>query len=154
MKKILLTLGILTAAFTQMTAQTVNDLFKEFKNRQHVEYVEVSPAIMGFVKMKAKKEEGGDIMKKIKSINILNIEDDPELCMEFRSKATKLQKNGYETLVSSNESNEKTLILAKTKEDYITEMVILNMEPKECALVQIKGKFKSSDIEACEDLSF
>jgi hypothetical protein len=154
MKKILLTLGILIAAYTQMTAQTVNDLFKEFKNRQHVECVEVSPAMMGLVKMKSKKEEGGDFIKKISSIKILSIEDDSDLCMEFRNKASKLQKNGYETLVNSNEDNEKTLILAKTKEDYITEMVILNLEPKECALVQIKGKLKSSDIEACENLNF
>ena len=50
-------------------------------------------------------------------------------------------------MVNSNEDKEKTRILVKTKNENITEMVVLNIEPNECSLIQIKGKLRPSDIE-------
>ena len=49
-------------------------------------------------------------------------------------------------MVNSNEENEKTLILVKSKGEAISEMVILVTEPSECSLIQLKGKLKPSDI--------
>ena len=73
-----------------------------------------------------------------------------DICKEFKAKAANLNKKGYETMVNSNEDNEKTLILVKTKGDVISEMVILALEPSECSLIQLKGKFSSNDINGLQ----
>lgn len=146
MKKTAFIIVWLFAGMLSMSAQTVDELFKEYKDKKHVECIEIPKAMMAFAKGFVKNDGDGDIVKKINSMKVLTIENDADLCKEFASKATKLDKNGYETMVNSNEDNEKALILVKTKGETITEMVILSIEPSECTLVQLKGKLKSSDI--------
>lgn len=137
----------MTVWAANMTAQSVDELFKEFKRKSNVEYIEIPKAMMSMASTFVKKDDGSDIIKRVNHISILNIENDPQLCQDFAQKAVSLSRNGYETMVSSNEDNEKTLILVKTKNENITEMVVLNIEPNECSLIQIKGKLRPSDIE-------
>lgn len=146
MKKTSFIIVWLFVGILNISAQTVDDLFKEYKDKKNVECIEIPKAMMALAKGFVKGGEDGDIVKKINSMKILTIENDTDLCKEFASKASKLAKNGYETIVNSNEDNEKALILVKTKGETITEMVILSLEPSECNLVQVKGKLKSSDI--------
>lgn len=147
MKKIIFTIMLMTVWAANMTAQSVDELFKEFKRKSNVEYIEIPKAMMSMASTFVKKDDGSDIIKRVNHISILNIENDPQLCQDFAQKAVSLSRNGYETMVSSNEDNEKTLILVKTKNENITEMVVLNIEPNECSLIQIKGKLRPSDIE-------
>lgn len=147
MKKIIIAIIMMIAWVGNMSAQTVDDLFKEFKGKTNVEYIEVPQMMMWVAKTFVKNDDGDGIMKRIHHIKTINIENDSELCETFAQKAKSLNRNGYETMVSSNEDNEKTLILVKTKKDNITEMVILNIEPNDCSLTQIKGKLRPSDIE-------
>ena len=130
----------------RLSAQTVDDLFKEFKNKENVEYTEIPKVMMSMASGLVKKEEVGDLVKKINHVRILSIEDNPTLSQEFSQKASNLKKKGYEEMVSSNEENEKTLILVKSKGEAISEMVILAIEPSECSLIQLKGKLRPSDI--------
>lgn len=147
MKRIVFSLIVLMMGAANMMAQTVDDLFKEYKDKDHVECINIPKAMMSMASGFVKNEDGGQLVKKIDHIRILNIEDDTALCKSFAEKAMSLSKKGYETMVNSSEDNEKTLILVKTKGEAITEMVILNIEPAECNLIQMKGKFKSSDVE-------
>ena len=147
MKKTIFTIILMTVWAANMAAQSVDDLFKEFKKKANVEYIEIPKAMMSMASTFVKKDKESDIIKRVDHITILNIENDPQLCRDFAQKATSLNRNGYETMVNSNEDNEKTLILVKTKNENITEMVVLNIEPDECSLIQIKGKLRPSDIE-------
>ena len=147
MKKTRFTIMLMTVWVANLAAQSVEDLFKEFKDKANAEYIEIPKAMMSMASTFAKKDEGSDIIKRVSHLSILNIENDPQLCRDFSQKALLLSRNGYETMVNSNEDNEKTLILVKTKNENITEMVVLNIEPNECSLIQIKGKFRPSDID-------
>lgn len=147
MKKIIFTIMLMIAWAANITAQSVDDLFKEFKNKTNVEYIEIPKALMSMASTFVKNDDGSDIIKRVNHITILNIDNNSQLCQDFAQKAMSLNKNGYETMVNSNEDNEKTLILVKTKNDNITEMVVLDIEPNECSLIQIKGKLRPSDIE-------
>ena len=137
----------MTVWAANMAAQSVDDLFKEFKDKSNVEYIEIPKAMMSMASTFIKKEDGSDVIKRVNHITILNIENDSQLCQDFAQKAISLNRNGYETMVNSNEDKEKTRILVKTKNENITEMVVLNIEPNECSLIQIKGKLRPSDIE-------
>ena len=137
----------MTVWAANMAAQSVEDLFKEFKKKSNVEYIEIPKIMMSMASTFVKKDNASDIIKRVNHISILNIENDPQLCQDFAQKAISLNRHGYETMVSSNEDNEKTLILVKTKNENLTEMVVLNIEPNECSLIQIKGKLRPSDIE-------
>lgn len=147
MKKTIFTIMLMTVWVANLAAQSVEDLFKEFKDKANAEYIEIPKAMMSMASTFAKKDEGSDIIKRVSHLSILNIENDPQLCRDFSQKALLLSRNGYETMVNSNEDNEKTLILVKTKNENITEIVVLNIEPNECSLIQIKGKLRPSDID-------
>ena len=147
MKKTIFTIMLMTVWAANMAAQSVDDLFKEFKNKPNVEFIEIPKAMMSMASTFAKKDDGSDIIKRVNHLTILNIDNNSQLCQAFAQKAISLSRNGYETMVNSNEDNEKTLVLVKTKNDNITEMVVLNIEPNECSLIQIKGKLRPSDIE-------
>lgn len=150
MKKLIFTIVCAFIGMTSLSAQTVDDIFKEFKDKQGVECVEIPKALMSMASGMVKKESGSDLVKKIDHIRILNIEDQPDLCQKFSEKTANLKKKGYETMVNSNEDDEKTLILVKTKGETISEMVIINIEPTECQLIQMRGKFSSKDIKGLE----
>ena len=150
MKKILFAIVCAFTCITGLSAQTVDDLFKEFKDKNNVECVNIPKALLSMAPAVVKKEKGSDLIKKIDNIRILNIENDDALCKEFKARAANLNKKGYETMVNSNEDNEKSLILVKTKGETISEMVILALEPSECSLIQLKGKFSSNDINGLQ----
>lgn len=150
MKKLIFTIVCAFIGMTSLSAQTVDDLFKEYKDKKGVECIQIPKAMMSMASGMVKEKDGKDIIKKIDHIRILNIENQPALCREFSEKAIQLKKKGYETMVNSNEDNEKTLILVKTKGDYISEMVILDIEPKECSLIQLRGKFSPTDVKSLD----
>ena len=147
MKKIIFAIVCAFTCITGLSAQTVDDLFKEFKDKNNVECVNIPKALLSMAPAVVKKQKGSDLIKKIDHIRILSIENDDALCKEFKARAANLNKKGYETMVNSNEDNEKTLVLVKTKGKTISEMVILALEPSECSLIQMKGKFNSNDIK-------
>lgn len=151
MKKLILAIVCVVTGITSLSAQTVDDLFKEFKDKQGTECIEIPKAMMSMASGMMKKEKGSDLIKKIDHVRILSIENQPSLCKEFSEKAVNLKKKGYETMVNSNEDNEKTLILVKTKGESISEMVIVDIEPSECTLIQVRGKFSPNDIKALEN---
>ena len=62
-------------------------------------------------------------------------------------KVQKLSKKGYEQMVNSNEDGEKAQILVKTKDDAITEMLVISIDGNECALVQICGNIRPEDVK-------
>ena len=150
MRKTIFTIVCAFTCIIGLSAQTVDDLFKEFKDKNNVECVNIPKALLSMAPAVMKKEKGSDLVKKIDHIRILNIENDDALCKEFKARAANLNKKGYETMVNSNEDNEKTLVLVKTKGKTISEMVILALEPSECSLIQLKGKFNSNDIKGLQ----
>lgn len=147
MRKIILAIVCSITCVINLSAQTVDELFKDFKDKQGVECVELPKEMLAMALEKSNKENKKDIVKKINNIRALHIEKNDDLCQDFSQKATKLKKNGYETMVNSTEDNEKALILVKSEGESITDIVVLEIEASECTLVEIKGDFNSSDIK-------
>ena len=59
-----------------------------------------------------------------------------------------LNNDKYETLMRVNDEDDKVRILIREEGSNIKEMLIVCSGPDDCALIQFKGNFKESDIEA------
>ena len=80
MKKIIFTIMLMIAWAANITAQSVDDLFKEFKNKTNVEYIEIPKALMSMASTFVKNDDGSDIIKRVNHITILNIDNNSQLC--------------------------------------------------------------------------
>ena len=102
MKKTVFTIILMAVWAANMAAQSVDDLFKEFKDKSNVEYIEIPKAMMSMASTFIKKEDGSDVIKRVNHITILNIENDPQLCQDFA------RKNGGDCYVESSEGQGST----------------------------------------------
>ena len=65
MKRAIIAFACMLFCTMHLSAQTVDDLFKEFKNKENVEYIEIPKVMMSMASGLVKKEDGGDLVKKM-----------------------------------------------------------------------------------------
>lgn len=152
MKKIIFTLVLMLTAATNLSAQTVDDIFNAFKDKPNVQFVNIPKALMSMASGAIEDNEKKELLKKMDSLRVLGIEGDEDLAKQFQEKVQKLSKKGYEQMVNSNEDGEKAQILVKTKDDAITEMLVISIDGNECALVQICGNIRPEDVKKLQDV--
>ncbi|MBO4827133.1 MAG: DUF4252 domain-containing protein [Prevotella sp.] len=142
MKKICLMLALMLAMATNMMAQSVDDIFKEFRDMPNVDFVNLPKAMIGAITAKT----GKDKLKDVEMLRALNIENNKDLQDKFAKKVQGISKKGYEEMVNSNEENEKTQILVKTDGEVLTEILIIHLATDESGIVQICGKIRPEDL--------
>ena len=150
MKKILFTLALMIAAATSLSAQNVDDLFKEFRDKPNVQFVNIPKALMSVIANKTNSEETKERLKNIELVRVLQIENDKDLLDQFAKKVKKIAKK-YEQMVNSNEEGQKAQILVKTDGEVLKEVLIISIEEDECALVQVCGELRPEDLEKLDD---
>ncbi|WP_178795043.1 DUF4252 domain-containing protein [Bacteroidaceae bacterium] len=147
MKKYIFTLLLLLVCHLGY-AQSINSLFNEFGSEKNADCVKVSSFMMSIGKMFAGHDKDAEIIGKIKSIRVLDLDDCPTNVKErFNKKANKLSLDGYEELMRVNDDGDKVRILMKTKKEVIRELLLVCTGNDDCTLVQINGKFTKDDID-------
>lgn len=154
MKKVLFTLLLVMATFAA-NATTPDEIFTMFKHMPNASYTHLPKLLIKAGLACGKNDVDDDakdiaknIAKKVSSISVLELEDcSKKVKDDFTEAVSKLNTGKYETLVKSNDDDEKVNILLKTSKDTIKEMLIVDIEGDEATLVQIKGKIKRSDID-------
>lgn len=151
MKKIFTLFALTLLLATNSMAQTVADIFNEFKDKPNVQFVSLPKTLMSLAANGVEDDNKKELLKRMDSIVILSIEDDDQLVKQFEKKVKNLSKKGYEQMVNSNDDGEKAQILVKTKGDAITEMLVISIDGDECALVQICGNIRPQDVNDLKD---
>ena len=147
MKKYVFTLLLLFVCHLGY-AQSIDGLFNEFGSERNADCVNVSPFLMSIGKMFAGHQEVSEIVGKIKSMRVLDLEECSENVKErFNKKASKLNLNGYDELMRVNDEGEKVRVLMKIKKEVIRELLFVCTGKEDCTLVQINGKFTKDDID-------
>lgn len=147
MKKYIFTLLLLFVCHLSY-AQSIDSLFKEFGNEKNADCIKVSSFMMSLGKMFAGHDKGTEIVGKIKSMRVLDLEDCPTDVKErFHKKVKRLNLDGYDELMRVNDEGEKVHILMKTKKETIRELLFVCTGKEDCTLVQINGKFTKDDID-------
>ena len=131
-------------------AQTVNGLFRQFKDQPEAEYKDLTPLLMGIIKTFAIDEEddkGDDkVIKSIKSIRVLDLEEcAPEIRREYARKARNLKPRGMEMLMQVKKDDGTVCIWGKIKREKVKQVLVLTPDK----LVSIKGRF---DLEKISQL--
>ena len=87
-------------------------------------------------------------IKHINSIKVLDMEDcSNAVKQQFFKDVTQLKTAGYEELMVAKEADEQTVILAKRSKTGIKELVIVESDDEDAALIQILGNIKNSEIQ-------
>lgn len=150
MKKIFLSIA-LALATTVCTAQSVNDVIREFKSAKGATCLNLNKSmikLMGEGKEQLSLPENiklgdlGEVGKDIDSVKILVLEDcNASVKKKFAKKTINWDKYGYEPVVVTNEDGENVQIYAQKDGDYFKEIVIrVSSKDDESVLLQIFGK--------------
>lgn len=134
---------ILAAMLLLMTtggmAQTVNGLFNRYEDKPGAECKNLGPLLMGLAKtFAADKSEEGRVIKSVKSIKVLDLEEcSSEVKREFAQKARNLKPWGMELLVQVKDEDDNVSIWGKTRRNTVRQLLIVTDDK----MVRIKGKF-------------
>ena len=142
MKRFICIIAALVMIMPGGMAQTVNGLFRQFKDQPEAEYKDLTPLLMGIIKTFAIDEEddkGDDkVIKSIKSIRVLDLEEcAPEIRREYARKSRTLEPSGMEMLMQVKEDEGTVRIWAKIKREKVEEVLVLTPDK----MVSIKGRF-------------
>lgn len=147
MKKYIFTLLLLFVCHLGF-GQSIDGLFQEFGNEKNAEYVKASPFLMFIGKMFVGHDEGGEIANKVKSAQVLDLEDcHSDVKKRFEQKVKHLNTQGYEELVRMNDEGGRIRILVKIKKKTIREFLFVCTGNNDCTLMQVKGRFTKDDID-------
>ncbi len=132
---------ICQSAFGQ---KSMDQLFKEFSKAKDVSTVNIGKITMSFAGLFT--ETMG-----VDGIEVFSFDEcGQEVKDKLANAVRNLKDSAYETMLSSNEADERTRILVKIKDDMIREMVVVTTG-KNNALIRIKGKIKPEDIQKVVD---
>ena len=139
MKRFICIIAALVMIMPGGMAQTVNGLFRQFKDQPEAEYKNLAPLLMGVIKTFAIDEEDDEVIKSIKSIRVLDLEEcAPEIRREYARKSRTLKPSGMEMLMQVKDEDEGTVrIWGKIKREKVEEVLVLTPDK----MVSIKGRF-------------
>lgn len=143
---IALTLSQLAFASSIQNA-SADDIFNEFSSAQNAEYVNINPFITWLGKQFIGDDADAAIVKKTKSVRVLDLDDcSTEEKAKFSKRINALNTKGYEEMMRVNDKGERVKILAKIKDEIIHQMLIVCSGNDDCVLVEVNGKFTMDDI--------
>lgn len=139
MKRMIWILTALLLMATGGMAQTVNGLFNRYEDKPGAEYKNLAPLLMGIIKtFAADKSEEGRVIKSIKSIKVLDLEEcAPEVRQEFAQKTRNLKPRRMELLMQVKNGKKNVSIWGKMRRNTVRKLLIVTDDK----MVRIKGKF-------------
>lgn len=136
--------GLLSLTVYCQSQVSFEHLYNRFAQEKNAEKVKVGGLLMFLTRPLVEKYTDG---LNISSVHVLALDGcSQEVKHRFNTLAEKLNDNKYEVLLKANDQKEKTRILARLQNDAIRELIIVSMG-EEPALVRIKGKIKSEDVQ-------
>lgn len=157
MKRMMTLLLILATAMQMASAKSLGRLIEDYRYQKNAEYVHVTPLLMKMawtaMGHDARSGEEGRLVRKIKSIRTLDLEEcSADVKHRFSADVQKLEMSGYEPLVTTRDDGETVNIMMKAKGDVIRELVIICSDNDDCALVWLNCKVKMNEIHSLVDM--
>ena len=150
MKKILFFLVLLlnthVVSATTFVGDNVKSLISAFRHCPKADYTHVSKPLMFLAKAILKKADCKDdedlsILKMINSVKVVDLEEcSDKVKTNFYERAKSLKTKGYKEIVRSNTDGELSIVMVKSKNDIIREIVVIDAEKNDGSIVKIKGK--------------
>ena len=141
MKKILLTLALVLTASLWTVAETVDEFMATMKSDPTVEYIELTPDMLGAMTHRQMAQGGiskddADVKKALKvlqevsGIQVLEgkLPDGRAAIDEFKARLAALTVDGLDEMVNTNEGGELTRVWMQVEGDKCTMILVVNAD--------------------------
>jgi len=152
MKKIIVCAVLLLAAMSAF-AQTGKSIYNKYSEEQDVSAVYISPAmfkLMGKLPEMDAADEDLDITPFVKSLEGFYLIDSENMKINesLRKDAEKLVSDKtYELLMEAKDDGETVRFYGQSKNEYITNLVMIAYEKDECTFLCLEGQMFRNDLE-------
>jgi hypothetical protein len=121
-------------------SNAVDEMFDKYSEKEGFTVVSISSKMLGMFASDDKKE-AGEIINRLKSIQILSVEDSllNRTINFYTELGKKLNYSDYEDLMVVKEGQDITKFLIRQKGEVITELLIITGGPGGNSLISIKG---------------
>lgn len=127
-------------------AQTVNELFREFRGEENAACVELPWLPLRLLGLFV-DDEAGQIVKLISSIRVLEVSDcSREVQDRLASKLQTLKMDDYEPLIVVKDDDNLVRMWGKMKDETIKELVVGVSGDGDAVLCHIKGRLSLDDL--------
>jgi hypothetical protein len=150
MKQLLLLItGCLLTTFIQGQTNAVDELFEKYYGKDGFTTVYISSKMFSmFGSQDSKDQELSDLMKKLKSIRILTVEDSllNKNLNFYEELRKKIDFSSYEELMAVKDANSTTKFLIKESGNTIAELLVISGGQGGNALISIRGDLDMKNI--------
>ena len=150
MKKLLFSLTLICSALILRGQTTpVDEMFNKYSDKEGFTVVSISSKMFSmFAGQDKKDKDAGDIINRLKSIQILSVEDSllNKNLNFYTELSKKLNMSDYEELMVVKEGPDVTKFLIRQKGDVITELLVVTGGPGGNTLISIKGDLNLKSI--------
>ena len=152
-KLILFSTALCLVSLLQAQTNAIDEMFDKYSEKEGFTLVSISSKMLSlFAGKDAKSKDGSDIVRRLKSIRILSVEDSLlNMNLNFyKELSKKLNFSVYEELMVVKEGSETTKFLIRQTGDIITELLVISGGPGDNTIISIKGDL---DLKSISDLS-
>lgn len=139
-KKFVAIITLFLICQTGVSQKSVNQIFKEFAKAENSTSVNIGKITMSLASVFT--ETMG-----VTGIEVFTLDEcNQDIKSKFAKAIKELKDPAYETMVNANETNSRTKVLLKIKDETIHELVVATTGDSN-VLVRIKGQIKPADVE-------
>lgn len=149
MKRVLLLIAIIVLPFVTLAQSEFKKIHQKFGNMEGVTIVQLDEDLIDLYKRSHIKKETEDMIKKLKSVNILNVTIDKKknTTESINNSITQIFKfDTYKLVKSSKYRHGFSKIYVKKKNDKINNLVVINSGWREYNLILITGDIDMSSL--------
>ena len=131
--------------------QTYTDVINQFKDKEGVEFTELSKALLS-VALSDADAQSKAVMKNIECMKVLELTESSEaIKKDFLAQAAKMESK-YNKLVESNENDEINIIFIDGDEDNAKAFIVVSAEGEECQMMVMEGKISLDSLGKIMDI--
>ena len=144
---VFITLLAIPAYCEDNSVMTDDALFKQLKEIENTEFVNINSFMMSMGRMLASGEEK-NFLENINSMRIIEFSGcSPEAHSQFIELVSSIELRDYEPAQEEVVGNQRTRVFVKLKNDLIRKIIIAQLGTNEHLIMQINGKLTPEDIE-------
>lgn len=142
-----LILLLCSITLSQAQTESIQQFYNKYKNLEEVTHIKLQGWVLQLAAKHADDDEANKIFKKITQLRFLNMEEGNPVSTDEMSKLLhSLRKDNFEELIQIRDEGEQINCFIRSKEDLITDVVLLISGSDEFLLLSLEGKLRFSDL--------
>lgn len=133
--------------FLQAQTEAIQHFYNKYKNMEEVTHLKLQGWVLQLAAKHTDDDEAGEIFKKITQLRFLSIEEgNPVTHDEWNKLVNSLHKDDFEDLIQVRDEGDRINCYIRSKDDLITDVVLVISGKDEFLLLSLEGKLRFSDL--------